>query len=578
MTPLVALLATNALLAVPLALVAWAAERGFRRPGIAHALWALALLKLLTPPLLPLPVIPAGAPPERATAADPADRVVAGPAEDTPAAALTSGMLAAVAAAGVAAGGALVLALAFVRGRRFLRLVGDARPAPPDDQARLAAIASRMGVGAPIAFELVAARVPPLLWAGARGPRLLLAAELHAQLSPAELEAVLAHELAHLRRRDHWMRAVELAVAALFWWYPLAWWVRRRLRAAEERCCDEWVLRALPGGARDYARALVKSAGFASAPAALPAGASGAVAARDLELRIRGILMSRPTRVLSRPWRLLLAGVAGIVLAALPTRAQDPRPPESEGAAPAAEPAAEGDSQEMDRRAAELEEQRRALEAHRRELEATRVEIEAARAALERERREVIEAQETERRALEAATAEAASEPRKPREAAEAKAARKAETKKEAARTKLARKAEAQREAGKAEAARKAAAAAEAAMAAEQGARAAAAAQAQAVREAVRASADAMREGARAHAEAIREAMKATTEAHARAVREAVRASSDAHAQALREAMRNLAAQLSELRRQDVLGPEVIERLKAEIARMREAVEGPEKD
>ncbi len=65
-----------------------------------------------------------------------------------------------------------------------------------------------------------------------------------------------------MRRRDHWVRLVEIAATALFWWYPVTWWARRALRRAEERCCDEWVLRLLPRSAEAYANGLLKSLTF----------------------------------------------------------------------------------------------------------------------------------------------------------------------------------------------------------------------------------------------------------------------------------------------------------------------------
>jgi beta-lactamase regulating signal transducer with metallopeptidase domain len=72
--------------------------------------------------------------------------------------------------------------------------------------------------------------------ARASGPVLLLPRDLLDELTPDERDALLAHELAHVRRRDHWVRLLELAATALFWWYPVAWWARAALRRAEERC------------------------------------------------------------------------------------------------------------------------------------------------------------------------------------------------------------------------------------------------------------------------------------------------------------------------------------------------------
>jgi beta-lactamase regulating signal transducer with metallopeptidase domain len=57
---------------------------------------------------------------------------------------------------------------------------------------------------------------------------------------------------------------LELAVLAIYWWCPLAWWARRELQRAEEECCDPWVLAILPESARAYALALVEAVDFLS--------------------------------------------------------------------------------------------------------------------------------------------------------------------------------------------------------------------------------------------------------------------------------------------------------------------------
>ena len=245
-----------------------------------------------------------------------------------------------------------------------------------------------------------------MLWPGRRGPLLLLPTELLPRLSEEERDALLVHELAHVRRRDHWVRFLELAVTVVFWWYPVAWWVRHALRRAEERCCDEWVLRLMPGSAHAYAQGLLKSLAFvAGEPDPLPAGASGASPVHDLEARLKEILMTRPTTRLAAPVRLTLAAAALSLLAVFPTRAQSPSPeaePARAGAeetapvapaapvspvapAPAPEPP-EGPPATAPRdpiQEQELEHEHRKLEAQRAELH--RRELDLARQSLELE-------------------------------------------------------------------------------------------------------------------------------------------------------------------------------------------------
>ena len=354
------LLLTNAAAAGTIALVAWVASRVTKRQAVVHGLWLLALARLVTPPIAPLPVLPTGPLPALSFAA-PTPTVALMPPPAGPAAGSTRAVparllrrtgpapvsrapvsraasprldwrMAAVLA--LAAGAIGILALTAWRFARFGRLLAVARPAPAALARRAAGLAERIGLGWTPEVLLVPARIPPMLWPGASGPRVLLAADLLLQLTADELDAILAHELAHVRRRDHWVRLVEVAATALFWWYPVTWWARGALRRAEERCCDEWVLRVLPRSAQAYASGLLKSLTFVAAPpASLPAVASGAGPVHDLEARLKEILMTRPAPVLAVPSRVALAAVAILGLAIFPTRADSTLTPAATPAA-----------------------------------------------------------------------------------------------------------------------------------------------------------------------------------------------------------------------------------------------------
>jgi len=87
---------------------------------------------------------------------------------------------------------------------------------------------------------------PGLLEPGVVGwlrPILLLPADILKRLTPPQLEAVLAHELCHVRRRDNLTSAIHMLVEAIFWFHPLVWWISARLVEERERACDEDVLR-----------------------------------------------------------------------------------------------------------------------------------------------------------------------------------------------------------------------------------------------------------------------------------------------------------------------------------------------
>jgi Zn-dependent protease with chaperone function len=354
------LVLTNAGAAGLIALVAWAASRVLRRPAVVHGLWLLALVRLVTPPIAQLPLLPAwtGLPvlsvrPTPTVVVIPTPRVdatsrrlrspveastVGPPSVGTPHAPASAALRPAsatprpaapgprigwrAAARALLASGALAIALlAAWRFVRFRRLLACARPAPPLVAERSAALAARLGLRRAPPVLLLPARIPPMLWPERGGPVLLLPERLLAELGRDELDALLAHELAHVRRRDHWVRLLEIAATAFFWWYPVTWWARRALRRAEERCCDEWVLRLLPRSAEAYANGLLKSLTFVT-DRPLPAVASGLGPVDDLEARLKEILMTRPVPQLAVPLRVALAVAAALGLAVFPTRAQ----------------------------------------------------------------------------------------------------------------------------------------------------------------------------------------------------------------------------------------------------------------
>ena len=75
-------------------------------------------------------------------------------------------------------------------------------------------------------------------------PILLLPQGIDSHLTPLQLEAVLQHEIVHVRRRDNLTALIHRAVEVLFWFHPLVWWIGARLIEARERACDESVLRS----------------------------------------------------------------------------------------------------------------------------------------------------------------------------------------------------------------------------------------------------------------------------------------------------------------------------------------------
>ena len=127
-------------------------------------------------------------------------------------------------------------------------------------------------------------------------PVVLLPLSAVTGLAPAQLEAILAHELAHIRRYDYLVNLIQTVVETLFFYHPAVWWISRRLRLERERCCDDVAVEACGNRIR-YAEALaaIEEVRGAAAPAGSPrlaraAVGIGAAGGRDLVERIRRVL------------------------------------------------------------------------------------------------------------------------------------------------------------------------------------------------------------------------------------------------------------------------------------------------
>ena len=133
---------------------------------------------------------------------------------------------------------------------------------------------------------------PGLLEPGVVGlfhPILLLPDGIAERLTPPQLEAVLAHELCHVRRRDNLTSAIHMIVEAVFWFHPMVWWIGARLLEERERACDEAVL-SLGSEPHDYAEGILNVCkSYVESPLSFVSGVTGS----NLKKRIQAILAGR---------------------------------------------------------------------------------------------------------------------------------------------------------------------------------------------------------------------------------------------------------------------------------------------
>ena len=178
-------------------------------------------------------------------------------------------------------------------------------------------IAAAVRAGSPVPLELpipaVASQslVEPGVF-GVAHPVLLLPASLFVRLTPGQLNAVIAHELYHVRRRDNLVAAFHMFVETVFWFHPMVWWIGRRMVEERERACDEGVL-GMGSEPRVYAEAVLNVCKlYVETPLDCVSGITGA----NLKRRIEAIMTKRITHDLHFATKLGLAIAAMAALLA----------------------------------------------------------------------------------------------------------------------------------------------------------------------------------------------------------------------------------------------------------------------
>jgi len=188
------------------------------------------------------------------------------------------------------------------------------------------ALQRRMGLERMIRYcECVRLDAPAVL--GWLRPVMLLPARALTGLSEQQIELVIAHELAHIRRLDGLVNIFQIAIETLLFYHPAVWWVNQKIRTEREHCCDDEAV-ALCGNPVNYARALALMEEWRTAPALLMAANRSPLSRRVVRLlglegvtgRVRTAGMAISMACLAGA---LLAGNAflGVARAALQTKA-----------------------------------------------------------------------------------------------------------------------------------------------------------------------------------------------------------------------------------------------------------------
>ncbi len=234
-------------------------------------------------------------------------------------------------------GSLIFFSMVVLRGYRFHRLLRHASMAESRWQQLAQTRAKSMGMKNAPLVKVLPGPLSPMVWSLSGPVTLLMPSRLLKEFSEVEIDTLLAHELAHVRRGDHWLRFIEILVLGIYWWHPVVWFARQQLREAEEQCCDAWVAHTMPHAKACYAQAILRTLDVLTIPPrSLPLGGSGLSPFRQLQRRLQMLKhpASAPSMTRRNRWALLTLGLIFLPLGL--TWAQDdppppPPPPDQEG-------------------------------------------------------------------------------------------------------------------------------------------------------------------------------------------------------------------------------------------------------
>jgi uncharacterized protein (TIGR03435 family) len=156
------------------------------------------------------------------------------------------------------------------------------RPAPLEWRQSIERLRVRLGIARAVSLRVSAMVQSPVV-IGAWRPLILVPVGMLTGLPAAQVEALLVHELAHIRRHDYLVNLLQSVAEALLFYHPAVWWVSSHIRTERERCCDDAAV-AAGGDVLEYVNALAELAGSRPAHLAVVAANGGSLADRIARL------------------------------------------------------------------------------------------------------------------------------------------------------------------------------------------------------------------------------------------------------------------------------------------------------
>lgn len=307
----------NLLVSSLLALLAWFIQSRFKLNSLANLLWVIVLFKMITPPLFSIPLLEvesvAAVPtsPERSEVVDSivssnslastlsVDAAPTAEWESTPEHSVEANVnpywiagLKFLLTAWVI-GSVIVFVTSMVRIGKFHFVLSRNLFTPsPIVIAMAREVADRLELRRTPQISVTRANISPFVWWVGSSLRVVIPQSAVEGLNKIDLKAILAHEMAHIKRYDHWVRWLEWVVIIALWWNPVMWWTRKQLRVTEEIACDAIAIEVINSKRHQYASSLLNVAELLSTSAIRPPSVASA-------MNSGGILEKRLTMIIA---------------------------------------------------------------------------------------------------------------------------------------------------------------------------------------------------------------------------------------------------------------------------------------
>ncbi len=328
---------SNLLVSTGLAVIAWIIQSRYQAASLANLLWIIVLIKMITPPLFSLPLVQVESMANVGAAKIAIERPLELPLVDEMLLPLEIGprvesLAKASAAEGTEAGelskqnpnsfatslgaiwcsvSVLLFVVSLLRIVRFhLLLCQNIRNSTPRVNQIAKELASQLKLRRVPHIDFSHANVSPFVWWIGGRPKIVVPQTAIEELSERDLRFVLAHEMAHIKRRDHWVRWLEWLTVIVLWWNPVVWWARRQLRVTEEISCDAMVVESFDSQTHEYANSLLNMAEILTTVALRPPAVASAINSGGILEKRLTMIIAKKNLKLSASLRIAIAAVA----------------------------------------------------------------------------------------------------------------------------------------------------------------------------------------------------------------------------------------------------------------------------